>query len=124
MIVPVIMLVVALVQATRVATLEQSTWQGAGFGMFATYDFDDTRSVVAVAVVDGREVLMSLDGVSPSLHRRARVVPSDAVLRTVGEVLTTTAPAGATAVRIEVRGPRLDDGIVSYKVINLVTVHA
>lgn len=122
MIVPVIMLVVALVQATRVVTLEQSTWQGAGFGMFATYDFDDTRSVVAVAVIDGRDVLLSLDGIGPSLRRRARVVPSDAVLRTVGEVLVSTAPAGTASVRVEVRGPRLDDGIVHYEIINEVTV--
>lgn len=121
-IVPIVMILVAVVQVMRVLAFNQSSWQGAGFGMFATYDFDGTRGVVAAAVVEGEAVQLPLDDVTPDLYRRARVVPTDDVLREMVAALRPVAPAGFTAIVVEVRGPAMEDGQVRYRVINRVVI--
>jgi len=42
---PAVLVVVALLQISRVRELDQSSWSGAGFGMFATIDNESFRLV-------------------------------------------------------------------------------
>lgn len=123
LVIPAVMVAVALFHAGRVVSVDQSSWQGAGFGMFATYDFDGTRAVVAVASVGEEEVQLSLEMVPPDLQRLARVAPTDATLIRIAELLRGVAPPETSAVRVGVRGPRLDDGTVRYEVLNDVVIH-
>lgn len=121
-IVPTIMVLVAALHAVRVVRFDQSTWQGAGFGMFATYDFDGTRTVVAVASVRGGEVLVPLDHVDRRLIRRVLVAPDDATLETIAEAARDAVPAGADRLVVEVRGPVLDGDTVTFRTVNSVEV--
>lgn len=122
-VVPLVLLSVAALQIARVVAIDQSSWQGAGFGMFATYDFDDTRAVVAIAVgEDGSGELLPVEPIGIDRYRRARVTPTDEILREIGRRLVPTAPAGTQRVRIEVRGPRLEGDVVRHRVVNAVDV--
>lgn len=51
---PVVLVAIALVAIVRFHTDAQSSWQGVGFGMFATYDNVTSRSVRIL--VDGERV--------------------------------------------------------------------
>jgi hypothetical protein len=104
-VVPVVLAVVAVVQIVRVDTLEQSSWHGSGFGMFATFE-NASHRLVRVTTADGER----LRAADPDLVQRARVVPDDRALRDVGRSAAREAelPTG-TELRIEVWGIDLDD---------------
>lgn len=58
LVVPALLIVVAVVHTVRVEQSDQSTWSGAGFGMFATIDGENTRTVrgFVTGAGDDREV--------------------------------------------------------------------
>lgn len=80
LVVPALLCVVVLVHTIRVEQSDQSTWSGAGFGMFATIDGEGSRSVRGFVTGGGddREVPVPV-----SLQRDAFEV---AVLPTSGRV--------------------------------------
>jgi hypothetical protein len=123
LVVPALLLAVAGFQVVRVVTLDQSTWIGGGFGMFATYDYDDTRVVTGWYEAPGSRPAVTAP-ISTDLLLRARVVPSEANARRVAEAILETgeAPAGATAVVVEVRGRELVDDMLSFPVLVRVVV--
>lgn len=120
--VPVLVLVVALVHVVRVATFDQSAWQGGGFAMFVDYDSDLVRGVVAHAVVGdgGGTVPLDVGSVPDDLRLRARVTPGGPAPTRVAERLLQGAPAEATAVVVEVRGPERHPEGVRYRTIRRV----
>jgi hypothetical protein len=77
---PVLLVAVGLVQWWRVDRLDQSTWSGVGFGMFATFENDTNRFVAVTVEVDG--------------ERRRAAVPDD--LRSDADELLIVPSAGAT----------------------------
>jgi hypothetical protein len=50
---PVLLVAVGLVQWWRVDQLDQSSWSGVGFGMFATFENDTNRFVAVTVELDG-----------------------------------------------------------------------
>ena len=89
----------------------QSSWRGASFGMFATYENHVSRVVlVTVTGADGRAQLR----LPPDLRddaRRLRVAPSQgAIDRLARRVLARERGGGATSVEVELRALDLDAG--------------
>jgi len=116
--VPGLMLVLAGVQISRVVALDQSSWIGGGFGMFATYDYDDTRVVVARwQTPDGFEPAEAAIGAN--LLLRARVVPTEDNLLAVADAIIEAGggPEDAIALGVEVRGRVLEGDTLTFPVL-------
>lgn len=99
---PVALLVaLALCQLGLVVALGLSPWKGGGFGMFATLDNSNVRTLRVVAIEDGREVPVTLPADSERLRRAVRILPLHAWLgRIAGEAFRVD--PRARAVRVEV----------------------
>jgi hypothetical protein len=71
-----LLVAVASLGVARSATLDQSSWQGASFGMFATYDNDVSRHVVVtVAGSRGRERVLLPEDLTDDA-KRLQVIPT------------------------------------------------
>lgn len=96
---PALLMVVAAIGTARTVTLHQSSWHGASFGMFATYDN-----------VASRTVRITVDGVAvpvpPGLAddaERLEVVPTDAGARRLAEAVLARTAGGTRSAVVEVR---------------------
>jgi hypothetical protein len=116
---PALLVIVALVHLVRVHALDQSSWHGSGFGMFATFDSAQTRRVLAWIEPDGKSVPVDDDADAIEL---ARIVPTDSRARDVARALADDdlVPPGAT-VRVEVRGVDVQevDGELTVETVTL-----
>ena len=100
--VPVLLLLVAALGAHRSATLQQSSWKGASFGMFATYD-GPSRSVRVTASGPEGPYRVSLPDSLRDDANRLRIVPTQGAAEAMARaVLDLGASEGVTAVRVEV----------------------
>jgi hypothetical protein len=107
--VPVLLAAVATLQLVRAHTLEQSSWSGGGFGMFATYENEDSRFLrLWLLTADGEERRSLPSGVAHEAFE-ARAVPTgerlDALARLVDRNL---GGRDALGVRVEVWGVHFD----------------
>lgn len=114
---PALLVTVAALGVYRHATLDQTSWQGASFGMFATYDSRPSRAVI-VRVADGTDVRqVALPTELEDDAERLRVVPTDGgAVDLARDVATALAHVGTPfdGVEVEVRGlaiQRSDDGL-------------
>jgi hypothetical protein len=117
LLVPALILAVAAVHAVRVMTLDQSSWKGGGFGMFATYDHEVTRAVVIlVDRGDGFEVADPGpdDG---DTQARLRALPRERDVTAYAHTVLSRLP-DARRVVIEVRGHHLDGTRLSFPVLS------
>jgi hypothetical protein len=71
-VVPSLVVAIGIAHHVRVRTVDQSSWNGTGFGMFATFDSFQTRKVVAWTG-DGTPLVVE----STAAERWARIVPTD-----------------------------------------------
>lgn len=116
LLVPALILAVAAVHALRVATLDQSSWKGGGFGMFATYDHESTRAVVVlVEHGDGLAHAVLQSGDRDTLAR-LRALPRDAGAADLARIVLAR-DLDATRVVVEVRGRDLDGTTLSFPVL-------
>ena len=104
--IPLLLVVVACLQIGRAAALDQSSFAGFGFGMFATYENRLSRWIdVEVATSDGETTFVAPD---PGTAFAALDVPTESNLRRIGaEALAATpeaAQATVTLWTIDVRG--------------------
>ena len=105
---PALLVLVAVLQVVRAHTHDQSSWSGGGFGMFATYENEDSRFVRTWAITAGGEEAV---GLPAGLDREAlevRVVPTSARLRALAREVAERLGDEVMAVRVEVWGIRLD----------------
>lgn len=101
---PLVLVVVAVVQIVRVHTLDQSSWVGVGFGMFATYESEQTRFVQATLTLDdGAVVAVSVPDGEGDLVREVLEVPTDANAERLATVVAAAHPE-ATEVAVVVHG--------------------
>jgi hypothetical protein len=85
----------------RAERLDQSSWKGGGFGMFSSIDNETFRAVRAWT----GDRPLAFDGVDEDLVYRAKVVPTAANLRAVGQALLDRHPDVSTVrVRIDRAG--------------------
>lgn len=125
LIAPAILVVVALVQIVRARTLDQSSWAGVGFGMFATIDNHGSRFVRGT-VDPGAESARSA-APPASLDDEAvavRVVPNESRARALAEAWLSVAPAESRAVHVELWGVALDPHGPSLSAHRLVAADA
>lgn len=107
---PVLLVAIATLGVHRSVTLDQSSWQGVSFGMFATYDNTVSR-IVRVTVI-GRDgpARVTLPGHLRDDAERLRVVPTSGNAdRLARAVMTLVRPQGASRVNVEVVRLRLRD---------------
>jgi hypothetical protein len=107
--VPLLLAAVATLQLIRAHTLDQSSWSGGGFGMFATYENEDSRFLrVWVLTDDGEEQGSLPSGVAHEAFE-ARVVPTGERLDALARLLDTKVGGRESlGVRVEVWGVRFD----------------
>lgn len=98
LVLPALLVVVAAIGTARTVTLHQSSWHGASFGMFATYDNVASRTVRIT--VDGAAVPVP-SGLADDAER-LEVVPTDAGARRLAEAVLPRA-GGTRSVVVEVR---------------------
>jgi hypothetical protein len=120
---PALLVAVSVVHQVRVRSLEQSSWHGAGFGMFATFDAAHTRVVLAWDDRSGER--LAVGGIDATTA--ARIVPSQANARAVAlAVADRSALAEGGLVRVEVRGvdvdARTDEVVVTTRTLVEVVV--
>ena len=110
---PALLVAIATLGVIRSVTLEQSSWQGASFGMFATYENTTSRAVrVRLDRADG-PVFVNVPADLDDDAVRLEVVPTDASARRLAAaVLRRPAADGAHRVVVEVWGLRFrQDGV-------------
>ena len=110
---PALLVAIATLGAFRSVTLEQSSWQGASFGMFATYDNVTSRAVRVRVDRPGGPLSVAVPTELEDDAVRLRVVPTDAGARRLAAALLRRPDAeGAGRVVVEVWRLRLrqDDG--------------
>jgi hypothetical protein len=100
---PVLLVTIATFSTHRAVSLDQSSWQGASFGMFATYENDVSRSVrVWADGPNGRFRVRLPDGLQDDATR-LRVTPTEGAARSLAAAVLAGAPtAAARAVEVEV----------------------
>ena len=100
---PILLVAVASLGVYRSVTLEQSSWQGASFGMFATYDNVSSRAVIVRLIgPDGPTGLALPPGLDDDATR-LEVVPTDRGARDLArKVSERPLPEGSTAVEVDV----------------------
>lgn len=109
-VVPGVLLAVAAVQGWRVVEHDQSTWSGAGYGMFATYDNEDTRFVTAtLTVADGAQRREFVPGELARLAFEARVTPSAERVQHLADQWLARSAREVAAVDVTVWGIELVD---------------
>lgn len=108
---PAILLSVAGLQIYRVHTIDQSTWSGFGFGMFATYDGESARWASAFVVDEfGEAEQVGFPSVDFDVYAAAIVAPSDSNVRHLAQAAAREireAGLGFEQVRIVVGGPQI-----------------
>jgi hypothetical protein len=106
----VLLVVVALLGVRNHVVRDQTSWRGASFGMFATYDNDVSRRViVSVDRGDGVQRVGLPDDLRDDV-RRLRVAPTSGAARALARAVLERVPEGPATVRVEVRGLSLDAG--------------
>lgn len=107
---PLLLVVIAAVGVYRSVTLDQSSWQGASFGMFATYDNVPSRTVVVRAIGPSGSARIAVPHDLQDDAVRLRVVPTDDRAAALARSLTgRTESAGATRIEVEVWRIALED---------------
>ena len=120
---PLVLVVVALFALWQTITQDQSSWSGAGFGMFATVDGEATRQVRGHIEATGTEV--ALPAALEQVAFDVRVLPTNSRLIRLGELWRADVGLGSAEVLV-VEVWRLDfnpvTGVLSRSVLNQVRV--
>ncbi len=87
---------------------DQSSWEGASFGMFATYDNHTSRLVAATVDGPGGAVRVALPDDLEDDALRLRVAPSQGAIDALAAAIAQRAP-DATSVRVELWRIALQD---------------
>lgn len=106
-VVPVVLVAVAALSIFRFHEYRQSSWQGVGFGMFATYDNRISRFTRVDVEVDGDVTRVDPRSAFPDLVDRGEVTPSGGAPRELAEAVRERLDADRVVVeiwRIDVEG--------------------
>jgi hypothetical protein len=105
---PALLVAIASLGVYRTSNVDQSSWQGVSFGMFATYDNTVSRIIRVTIDGPGGSYRADLPADLRDDATRLRVVPTDAAAAQLARaVLPRVAGDGATGVRVEVWRLRL-----------------
>lgn len=120
---PLVLVVVALFALWQTISQDQSSWSGAGFGMFATVDGEATRQVRGHVEATGREV--ALPAALEQAAFEVRVLPTNTRLNRLGELWRADAgirSADVLVVEVWRLDFNSDTGVLSRSVLNQVRV--
>lgn len=124
LIVPAVLVLVVTLAVVRYHRVDQSSWQGIGFGMFATYEYTPARTARVVATVDGERTEVGVPGDMRDRLERVLVAPGDDDAVELARMLLDR--HGASALELQILGHSVrstDDGLeISFKELRSVTV--
>lgn len=100
--VPSLLVAIAALGVYRSATLDQSSWQGASFGMFATYDNGSSRTVIVTVTGPDGVARMGLPASLRDDATRLREVPTDDAAASLAARALKFAPDDATRADVAV----------------------
>lgn len=106
LIVPFALVVIALIAVERYHRVDQSPWQGIGFGMFASYEQLPNRTVRAYAVVRGERTQVQVPADLRSELDRVLVAPGDPQARALAEEIRVR--IGAPSLILQILGHGVD----------------
>ena len=101
-IVPLVLVLVAGVAVVRYHQVHQSSWQGVGFGMFATYEYEPARTIRATGTFDGAERAVPIPHDLDRLASRVLAAPGDPETAQLARELRSS--SGADRLVVEVWG--------------------
>ena len=105
----VLLVVVALVGVRHHVVRDQSSWQGASFGMFATYDNGNSREVVVTVDRGDGPARVTLPKDLRDDAQRLTIVPTEGGADALAGAVLERVEGEDTSVRVEVRRLVLDD---------------
>ncbi|MFP5318134.1 MAG: hypothetical protein ACLGI2_07535 [Acidimicrobiia bacterium] len=107
LVVPLILVAVALFQVRQATVNDQSSWSGAGFGMFATIDNEDSRFLRGYVLEAAGERLVGLPRSLAEEALAVRVLPTADRLHALARRWRVAIPgASQAALRALAGGPR------------------
>ena len=104
---PVVLLLVAAVAIVRHHTVDQSPWQGVGFGMFSGYDYLPSRTARVTATIDGHREPVELPTDLRDELERVLVAPGDPEAEELADEIRTR--VGASSVRVVILRHEVED---------------
>ncbi len=104
---PLLLVAVAALAIARYHVVHQSSWQGFGFGMFATHEYEMSRTVRITALVDGVETTVDVPADLRRLESKVLVAPGDPEATALADALR--ADLGADRIVLEVWGHDVDE---------------
>jgi ElaB/YqjD/DUF883 family membrane-anchored ribosome-binding protein len=104
---PVVLLLVAAVAIARHHTVDQSPWQGVGFGMFSGYDYLPGRTARVWVTIDGEREPVEVPGDLRDDLERVLVAPGDPEAEDLADEIRSR--LGAASVRLEILGHDVED---------------
>lgn len=104
---PVVLLLVAAVAIVRHHTVDQSPWQGVGFGMFSGYDYLPSRTARVWATIDGEQELVDVPAHLRDDLDRVLVAPGDPEAEDLADEIRSR--LAADSVRLEILGHDVED---------------
>lgn len=113
--VPLLAALVAIVGIVRYHERQQSSWRGASFGMFATYEAHRSRFVRVTVRHDGVETLVAVPRELERLRERAAVTPLDGAAESLARRVLERTDADEAIVQVLGHGVRTEDGHVHVR---------
>lgn len=113
--VPIVAAAVALVGVVRYHERDQSSWRGASFGMFATYEAHRSRFVRVTVHRDGIDTLVALPDDLERLRERAAVTPRDGAAEALARAVSERVDADEVTVQVLGHVARAEDGRVHVR---------
>lgn len=116
---PVLLVLVAGLAVVRHRTVDQSPWQGVGFGMFSGYDYLPSRTARATATTEGQRTPVAIPPDLRDELERVLVAPGDPHAVDLAEELR--ARTGADVLELEILRHQVADTATGLR-ISLVPV--
>lgn len=120
---PLILVLIAGLAVVRYHRVDQSSWQGIGFGMFSTYEYPPARTIRVTTVANGTPERVPVPDELARLGTRVLVAPGDPETeRLAGEMLERT---DADRIVVEVWGHDVDGGddlTIGFRILERVEV--
>lgn len=121
--VPLVLVLIATLAIVRYHRVDQSPWQGIGFGMFSTYEYPAARTIRVTSHLEGEAERVPIPQDLERLSSRVRVAPGDPETEQLARVLLER--TGAEQIVLEVWGHDVEsgDGLeIGFRVLERVVV--
>lgn len=111
---PTLLVLVAALASVRHHTVDQSPWQGVGFGMFSGYDYLPSRTARVTATIVGERMTITIPSDLRDELERVLVAPGDPHAVDLAQELR--ARAGADSLRLVILRHHVEDTAAGLRI--------